>query len=87
MVHILSYREQETRRIDGACHGDAGKKRGHHDDFCGEILMVVEFDGVKHGIDRSRNGSHDENRLGDDGRKRMSCQCPYIDQRPRAGRA
>ena len=79
-------REQYSCKINGTCHGDAGKEGGHHDNLRGQIFIIVKFYGVKDGIDCRGSGSDDENRLRSDGRKRMARKSPDLNQKPCAGR-
>ena len=81
LFDALQNRKQDAGQINGAGHGNAGKKGAHHDQFRGKIFAVVEFYGIENGIHRRRNGSHDEDGLAHHRREGDSHEFPDINQK------
>ena len=64
-----SDREQDTRQVYDAGHGDAGEEGTHHDELGREVFAVVKFDGIEDGVYGGGDRRHDEDGLIDDRRE------------------
>ncbi len=64
-----SDREEDTRQVYDAGHGDAGEKGTHHDQLGRKVFAVVKFDGIEDGVYGGGDRRHDEDGLIDDRRE------------------